>query len=257
MEKLFNFLIVPMLNLLMLIYAILPGNDFGVAVIIVTILIRLVLWPVNSKQLHSQKKLRELQPEIRKIKQKSKGDRQKEQAMLAQLYKDQEVNPAGSCLMAIVQLPFMASLYFVFQRSSKEFGEIFGSLYGLLQNNQFILDLKNNPALYDPSLLGFIHLTKPSIALAVLAGLGQFIQTRMLQTNQASTKSESKKKQPSPQEDMMRGMTYAFPLFTIFIGSRLPAALSLYWLVSTIVSIIQQYLVLNKEVRKMEGEGNE
>ncbi|MCA9349559.1 membrane protein insertase YidC [Candidatus Saccharibacteria bacterium] len=257
MDKLFSFLITPMLNLLMLIYALLPGNDFGIAVIIVTIIIRLILWPLNSKQLHSQKKLRTLQPKIQKIKKQAKGDRQKECALLAQLYKDEEVNPAGSCLMAIVQLPFMTSLYFVFQKSSKDFGDVFNSLYGFLQNNQFILDLKNNPSLYDPSLLGFIHLTKPSIVLAVLAGLGQFIQTRMLQANQSKDRSKDKKRQPNPQEDMMKGMTYAFPLFTIFIGSRLPAALSLYWLVSTIVSIIQQHLVLNKEVKKMEGGDNE
>src|SRR5882762_8147392 len=86
----------PIFNLLVLIYAILPGHNFGLAIIIFTVIVRLLLWPLVKKQLHQAKAMRELQPEIKRIKQATKGDRQKESAMLMELYKEREISPFGS-----------------------------------------------------------------------------------------------------------------------------------------------------------------
>ena len=83
----------PLFNHLIVLYALIPGNDFGVAIIIFTVIIRLMLWPLLKKQLHQQKAMKELQPEISKIKQRSKGDKQKEAQAMMELYKEREINP--------------------------------------------------------------------------------------------------------------------------------------------------------------------
>src|SRR6476619_3490617 len=93
----FQVLIVkPIFNLLVFIYAILPGHNFGLAIILFTVVVRLLMWPLVKKQLHQAKAMRELQPELKKIKQASKGDRQKESALLMELYKEREISPFGS-----------------------------------------------------------------------------------------------------------------------------------------------------------------
>ncbi len=97
------------MNVLFFIYGIIPGHDFGVAVIIMTVIIRFALWPVMAKQLHSQKKMQALQPEIAKIRAETKGDKQQESARLMELYKEKEINPLASCLPLIIQLPFLMS----------------------------------------------------------------------------------------------------------------------------------------------------
>src|SRR5689334_8965404 len=108
----FNTLIVqPITNLLVLIYAILTGHNFGVAIILFTILVRLLMWPLVKKQLHQAKAMRELQPEIKRIKQQTKGNRQKESMMLMELYKEKEISPFGSIGLVILQIPIFIGLY--------------------------------------------------------------------------------------------------------------------------------------------------
>src|SRR3982751_1539315 len=101
----------PIFNFLVFIYAILPGHNFGLAIIIFTIIVRLLMWPLVKKQLNHAKAMRELQPELKKIKQAAKGDRQKESAMTMELYKEREINPFASLGIVIVQLPILLGLY--------------------------------------------------------------------------------------------------------------------------------------------------
>jgi YidC/Oxa1 family membrane protein insertase len=107
----------PLFNLLLIIYSAIPGHDFGVAVIILTIIVRLILWPLVTRQLHSQKALQSIQPEVAKIKQKTKGDRQKETEMLMELYKEKGTNPFSSILPLLVQIPVFLALYSVLRHS--------------------------------------------------------------------------------------------------------------------------------------------
>jgi YidC/Oxa1 family membrane protein insertase len=101
----------PIFNLLVLIYALIPGHNFGLAIIIFTILVRLLMWPLVKKQLHHAKALRELQPELKKIKAAAKGDRQKESQLTMELYKEKEINPFASLGIVLVQLPILIGLY--------------------------------------------------------------------------------------------------------------------------------------------------
>ena len=93
----------PIFNLLVLIYALIPGHNFGLAIILFTILVRILMWPLIKKQLHQAKAMRELQPELKRIKLAAKGDRQKESMMMMELYKEREINPFSSIGLLIVQ----------------------------------------------------------------------------------------------------------------------------------------------------------
>ncbi|MBI2798423.1 YidC/Oxa1 family membrane protein insertase [Candidatus Saccharibacteria bacterium] len=238
-------LIQPLLNLLIFIYAVLPGHDFGIAVIIMTVLIRLALWPLASKQLHSQKKLQALQPEIAALRKKAGGDKQKENQMLMELYKEKEINPFSACLPVLLQFPFLIALYFVFNQATNDIAKTISNLYGPVQNMPWIKDIAASPNLFKPSLLGIVSMAAPSIALAIFAGVTQFIQVKMISPKAADTKGD-------PQAQATAMMNYLFPAITVFIAWRLPAALPLYWSVTNIVTIIQQKMIMSQEVEKME-----
>lgn len=236
----------PLLNLLFLIYGIIPGHDFGVSVILLTAIIRFALWPLTAKQLHSQKKMQALQPEITKIKQKAGGDKQKESQMLMELYKEKEISPFSACLPLLLQFPFLIALYFVFQKSTHDISAVANLLYAPIKNLPYIQSVLQDPASFNPTLFGWVSMAKPSIVLALLAGLTQYVQVKML----APKLDDVTKKDPQAQATQM--MNYLFPALTIFIAWKLPAALPLYWTVTNLITIAQQYLIMREEVEEME-----
>ncbi len=238
-------LIQPLVNILFTIYAFLPWHDFGVSIIILTIIIRLILWPLAGKQLHSQKKMQAIQPEIAKIRAQSKGDKQKESQMLMELYKEKEVNPFSACLPAIIQFPVLIAMYFAF-REATNVAQLQTILYSWVKHLPYIQQILSDPNLFKPYLFGVISMAKPSILLAILAGVSQFIQVKMITPKQTGPKDA--------QTQMNSMMVYAFPALTIFIAWNLPAALPLYWIVTNLVAILQQWLIMRKEVEVMEEQ---
>lgn len=236
-------LVHPLFNLLAVIYAVVPGHDFGVAVIVMTLIVRAVLWPLVNRQLHSQRALQQLQPEVARIKTQAKGDRQKESQLLMELYKEKEINPFGSFLPLLVQLPVFIALYSVLREIIKP-GEIAKISYASVQHLAPIANIIHHGAAFSPTLLGLINLSKPSPWLAALAGLSQFAQTKQL---------APKAPQGDAQAQAVAGMTYVFPFITFLVGLTLPAALALYWVVTSLVAVLQQYLVLRRDVEELEG----
>jgi YidC/Oxa1 family membrane protein insertase len=239
-------LIEPLVNALFFVYGIIPGHDFGLAIIIFTILIRLILWPLASKQLHSQKKMQSLQGDISKIKIKAAGDKQKEQAMLMELYKEKEVNPFSACLPALLQFPILIAMFVVFQKSTGSINDIQAILYGPVKNLPYIQSLINGSVQFDASLFGLINMAKPSHLLAILAGITQFLQVKMITPRKQKTDTKD------PQAQMTSFMNYTFPALTVFIAWTLPAALPLYWISTNMVAIFQQWLIMRGEVEEME-----
>jgi YidC/Oxa1 family membrane protein insertase len=243
----------PLLNILFVIDAALPGNDFGLSVIILTLLIRFALYPLAKKQLHSQKALTAIQPEVNKLKEKYKKDPQKLQAATMELYKEKEVNPFGSCLPLIIQMPFLIGLFYVFMKFRDEgftaltTEGILGQIYPFVQNFSFVQAYIEANEVISTSLLGLINLAQPFLPLAIVAGILQFIQSKML---------TPKKKGNDMAANMMSQMIYIFPVVTVVIAANLPAALPLYWSVTTIFAIIQQYFVMHHDVEELE-EGSE
>lgn len=234
-------LLQPLFNALLLFYALIPGHDFGVAVILLTIVIRILLWPLVKRQLHHQKTMRDLQPDIAKIKEKAAGDRQKESMMMMELFKQKEINPFGSLGLAFLQFPILIALFFVLRDISPDkIGEL---AYSFTANLDFVKHIVANPGSFDPTFLGVVHMTKPNVVLALIAGLTQYFQAKQLTPKNTT--------QTGPMANLGTTMTLIFPILTVAIAVTLPSALALYWAASSAVAILQQQIVLSNELTLM------
>lgn len=221
----------PLFNLLVLLYDYIPGHDFGISIILLTLIIRFVLYPISVKAVNSQKALQKLQPKIQEAQSKYKDDKEKQAKEILEIYKQEKINPFSGLLLALIQLPILIALYQVFFNglNPKEFI----NLYSFVAN----------PGSINPIFVGLIDLSKPSMYLAVLAGLVQFYQTKMM----LPKKQGPKTKEADISNIMQKQMTYFFPFITVIILIGLPSALGLYWSVSGIFSIIQQYFLLKEK----------
>jgi len=222
----------PLFNALVFLYQYLPGRDFGVAVIILTILIRIILYPLMVQSIKSQKVLSELQPKIQEIQSKYKDDKEKQARATMELYQKEKINPFGGCLPLLLQLPILIALYQVFWKGLRP--EAMTNLYSFIPN----------PGSIDPTFFGLINLGQASLILALLAGITQFFQTKMITPKTAKVKKGDQMSQFSGM--MQKQMLYFFPIFTVFILWRLPAAIALYWIITALFSIGQQYLIFKK-----------
>src|SRR5579884_2599742 len=152
----------PIFNLLVLIYAIIPGHNFGIALIIFTIIIRLLLWPLLKKQLHQAKAMKDLQPEIKKIKKEAKGNKQKESQMLMELYKERGINPFATFPTLIVQLIVLIGLYSGLRRVISDPHAIVTFAYPFLQHLGWMKHLAHNIHAFDETLFGIVNLNRRS-----------------------------------------------------------------------------------------------
>jgi len=234
----------PLFNALVLIYKYLPGHDFGIAVIVLTILIRIILYPLGMQAIKSQKNLQELQPKLKEIQEKYKNDKEKQARATMELYKKEKINPLSGCLPFLIQIPIMIALYQVFWRGLQE--DSAKHLYSFIAN----------PGQINHSFLGIINLGQPSIGLAFLAGISQFFQVRMI-PSQPKIAGKEKNKAPDFAGAFQKQTTYILPIFTFFILWKLPSALALYWLVTTVFAIFQQYLIFKPHKTSFsKGQGN-
>jgi YidC/Oxa1 family membrane protein insertase len=218
----------PLFNILIWLYNIIPGNDLGIAIIILTLLIRFVLYPLSKKAIQSQKAISELQPKIKEIRKKYKNKEEQAQAMMA-LYQKHKVNPMAGCLPILIQLPLMIALYRVFFNGLNP--QELDTLYSFIQR----------PDSLNLMFLGIIDVSQGSIILAFLAGFFQFIQSKMIIPKISQQKKNLKIGNLDFSSLMNQQMLYFMPLITIFIAWSLPAALPLYWMIITLFGIIQQY----------------
>lgn len=235
-------LVQPIFNLLAFIYAVAPGHDFGIAVIVLTVLVRLALWPLVAKQLHSQKALQDLAPEVSRVRKKAKGDKQLESKLLMELYKEREINPFASLLPLLIQLPLFLALFVVLRDMLKS-GEVAKLIYSSLRDLGPIKAIIAHPGDFKPTLFGLFDLAKPSWILALAAGAAQYFQTSQLMP---------KNPDADPQAKALANSSKLFPILTVIIGLRLPGALALYWTFASLVAIFQQHLLLNRDVEDLE-----
>ncbi|HOD86990.1 MAG: Membrane protein insertase YidC [Parcubacteria group bacterium ADurb.Bin115] len=236
----------PILNLLVLLYNSVSMQDLGLSIILLTVIIKLILWPLSKKSIKSQKSLQELQPKIDELKLKYKDNQAEMGKALMSLYKEHQVNPFSSCLPILLQLPFFIAVYRVFRD-------------GLGQHLDLVYPFIYRPEFINSVFLGFLDLSKPNIYLAILAGLAQFWQAKMMMTkrNKNKTAPSVNVKDEGMAAIMNKQMLYFMPALTIFIGITLPGGLTLYWLVLTLLTVLQQFLMNRKthdEVKIIEGE---
>ncbi len=220
----------PVLNLLVFLYN--QVGDLGIAIILLTILIKVILWPLSQKSIKSQADMQMLQPKLNELKKKYKDDKTALGQATMDLYKEYKINPMSSCLPLLIQLPF---LYGVFRALR----------VGLTQDLSLVYPFITPPT--DLSFMSFgVDLSQRVVALAVLAGLAQFVQSKMMMKKQpAANKNEGGIEEMSA--IMNKQMVYLFPIMTIVFGLSLPGGLTLYWLMFTLLTAFQQLVVQKKK----------
>jgi YidC/Oxa1 family membrane protein insertase len=263
----------PIFNLLILIIALLPGHNFGVAIIIFTIIIRMAMYPLLKKQLHHAIAMRKLQPEIKRIKKEAAGDKQKESKLMMELYKEKEINPFASFGIILVQLPILIALYSGITKIVKNPESIFDLSYSFMHNLPYLQDIEANINNFHGTLVGLIDLTKaplgpsgiywPAMVLVVASVIVQYIQSKQLMMTDKNSKSlkEILKLTAAGKEVDQSEVQAATGKFTLFfipiiifmVSLSLPAALSLYWVVGGLVALAQQTYILRKDVAEMEA----
>lgn len=249
MMFLFNELVYrPLYNLLIAVYNFVPFQDFGIAIILVTVFIKFVLIPLSRKQIKSQKKMQDIQPKVKEIQEKYKGDKEKQSRALMELYRTSKVNPFAGCLPLIVQLVFLIAIYRVLFNISAE---------GFMANSAELYSFLENPEKINPIFFGMIDLSSAAnltqwsaqniahAALVAVTAAAQYIQMKMMMGRSVVKPLTGKEMDFS--QIMSKQMLYLSPLLTLFIGMKFPAGLALYWLISTLFVIAQQYYIQEKE----------
>lgn len=252
-------LIKPIFNLVVFLYDQVVFGEFGLAIILVTIIIRLIILKPTIKAAKAQKAMAKLQPKIAELQKRLKNDKQKLAQETMALYKKEGVNPLGSCLPLFIQMPLLIGLFWVLFKHIP--GQRFDLLYNFVQK----------PASFDTSFFGLFDLvTKPKItlenashygwqiALALLAAGTQFYQSKMMLPKKQKKVSFLDKKPTMEEEkaqlmsDFSRQITYIMPAVIFFVSLTLPAALALSWSTGAIFAIVTQYYVIGPAKEKKD-----
>jgi len=250
-ELYYTLLFEPLFNGLVFIYKYLPS--LGVSIIILTIIIKLLLYIPSRSSIRSQKTLSETQPKLKVIQEKYKNNKEELGRQIMKFYKENKVNPFSSCLPLLLQLPILIALYRVFFAVAQTdptthilVAEQLEHLYEPLRN---IFAVKA----INPMFLGIFDLSqKGNYLFAILAGAAQFWQSKMVM-------SKKPPKVPGAKDEgmaagMNKQMLYFMPIITVFFGIQFPAGLTLYWLVSTLFMVAQQYVVFKCDFSKKKSE---
>ncbi len=271
--NIFDVLIVqPILNVLLAIYALLPGHDFGISLIIFTVLIRLLMWPLVKKQLHQTKLMRQVQPELKKVKAKAKGNKALEAQLMMELYKERGIKPFSSIGVLIIQLPIFLALFRVIHLFTDQRESLDTYIYGFMSHLETVKELLANPKTFNESFFG-IDLTRhavgnegiyiPLIILALIAAVFQYIQAKQTLPNQSSKKKlrdilkESAAGKQADQSEisaiMSSRMVMLMPIVLFFVVLYFPGALVLYYATFSIVAVIQQHIVLSRDEEELKA----
>jgi len=244
MEILFILIYQPIYNILVGLYSIV--GDFGVAIIILTVIIKSLLIPLSRKQIESQKEMQKLQPKIKELQKKYKKNKEQLSKKTMALYKEHKVNPAAGCLPLIIQMIIFITMYRVILNVS-------GGATLTVQADK-LYSFVPAPEVINGLFLGILQLSKPNIILAILTAAAQFYQLKMMQTKNTKQDKKKKDKKNSAEPDfasiMQNQMLYIVPIMTLFIGLKFPSGLALYWLASTSFMIAQQWFIAYKEAKK-------
>jgi YidC/Oxa1 family membrane protein insertase len=231
----------PTFNFLVWLYNVIPGHDIGLSIILLTLVIRIVLFPLFYQSIKSQKSLQDIQPKVEELRKRYKNDQQKQASELMNLYKAEKVNPFSSCLPLLIQLPFLIAVYQAFRQGLHSQG--LNMLYPFI----------HNPGTINAVSLGYFNLAQPSYILAILAGVAQFWQAKMMITRRPPV-IKGKDIEGSADEKMLAAVNkqtlYFLPIFTVIIGISLPSGLTLYWFFTTLLMALQQLWMFRHHKKK-------
>ncbi len=223
----------PMYNALVFLVDILPGGSVGLAVIILTLLVKFVLFPLSQKSVVTQVKMRKLEPELKRVKELHKNNQQELARVTMELYKKEGVNPFSGCFLLLLQLPIIFALYYVF-------------LAGLKFDKTLLYSFVSLPDTVNSVFLG-IDLVKKSMLLAVIAGISQYYQIALsMPALPKRTSNEPMSFQEEFSRNMNTQMKYIFPFLVVFISYSISSAIALYWIISNMFAIGQELYVRRK-----------
>ena len=224
----------PIYNLVAVVLSVVPLHDIGTAIVIVTLIVKAFLLPINISALRTQYLMKKLEPEMKEIKELQKKDPQEAAKKMVEMYRREKINPFSSIFGIILQIPIFFALYFVFSK-------------GLVEDMDSIYSFVSFPENLHTVAFGIFDVTEKNIFVAVLAGISSYVLARRQTETMVST---NKKGEESFQDHLMKSMKvqllYVIPLIVAVSGALLPSALALYWLVSNVVSYGQDVYVKNK-----------
>ena len=223
----------PLYNALILLFRLLPWADAGIVVILLTTLVRLLLYPLSRKAVVTQLKMNEVAPELEKIKEKYKDKPEEQAKQTLALYREKKINPFSGILVILVQLPLIFALYRIFLHFTEIRAEL---LYSFVHAPEHINTL----------FLGILDVSGPSIILALGAALSTFFQMKISAVNQKVSNGNSFGENLS--KSMQSQMKYLFPVMVFFISYRLSAVIALYWLTTNLFSVGQELFVRRKKL---------
>jgi YidC/Oxa1 family membrane protein insertase len=230
MSYLFNQLFFnPLYNLLIWLSAVLPWHSLGLAIIILTIIVKIILLPLYHKTTTSQKKIKALEPKLKELKEKHANNREEQAKQTMALYREHGINPLTSFWLLLIQIPIVLALFWVFRDSFNVRPEI---LYSFI----------TPPALINATLFG-LDLTAKNYVLAILVGASQFIQMRLAIPPIPPSTSQEKSFKNDFARSMNLQMRYMMPAFITLVSFGFPAALTLYWLTSNLFAIGHELFV--------------
>ncbi len=203
----------------------LPGGDLGFAVIFLTLLIRMIIFPLNHRMIKTQRAMKIIEPEVKRIQSEVKNKEEQGRALM-ELYRKHGINPLSGIASLFVQLPLLIALFKVFQRDIMSQATIAYSFISL-------------PTHINTIFLGFIDLTKPFVGISIIAAGSQFLQAYL------ATPPHQPKKTGAPDfnEIMQKQMKYVFPIMIFLISFKLPSAVALYWTVMNVFAIVHEAVV--------------
>ncbi len=236
----------PLYNGLIVLFDLIPWFDAGVIVILFTIIVKLLLFPLSKKAVVAQVEMRKIEPELTKIREKYKDDKQEQARKTMDLYRERKINPFSSILTILIQLPIIFALYFVFLKSGLP--EINTSLlYGFIPSPQNI----------NMSFLGLVDIAQKSYILALLAGVSSFFQLRF----SIPPYKPPKTSEPSFKNELARSMNlqmrYVFPVIVFFISYNISGAIALYWFTSNVFALAQEMFIKRKFSLEPAIEGSQ
>jgi YidC/Oxa1 family membrane protein insertase len=264
------FIINPIFNALLFLYGYI--GDFGLSIIIFTIIIRLALWPLIKKQLHQTKLMRKVQPELKRIKKQTKGNRQLEAQMMMELYREKGIKPFSSIGVLLIQLPIFIAIYQVINIITNHQDQIEKHLYGFIKDIPRVNDaIVAGSQQFSEKLFGVLDLTQTVFSnqqfhialfiLAIITAVLQYIQTKQLMPDQKSQKKlrdilkEASTGKEADQSEIMSSMSNSMALFMPFMlfafALYLPGAVVLYYAASSFIAIIQQHFALKQDEDEM------
>lgn len=226
-----TFISEPLYNGLILIMDIIPWVDAGVAIVLFTIIIKLLLFPLSRKSVVTQLRMREIEPELNKLKEKYKDDRQAQALEIMNLYKSKGINPFSGILLIIIQLPILIALYSIFLKSGLP-----------IVNVDILYPFVAVPQNINMEFLGIFNISERSIVLSIAAAVAQYFQVRY-----SLPKAQPAKKNATFQEDLARSvnmqMKYVFPIVILFISYTATSTIAIYLMVSSLFMIAQELYI--------------